>query len=316
VLGAVAQTLGIAPSPSECASEALHRVLTGKRFLLVVDNFEHVLDAAVLVADLLAASPGLSVLVTSREPLDLTGEHRVMIEPLAFPNVSEDVTVAELEATDATALFLAAAHRRDGSFEATPANAQTIAWICARLEGLPLALELAAARTGALGVRALAERIDAAVSDLGAGPRDAPARQQTLRATIDWSYRLLDANQSQAFVRFATFAGGATLDAAKEITGASHETLEALVAKSLVTRRRQPDDSNRLVMLESIRQYAVELLGGQGDERERLRRRHADWFLALAQARRRSHIRAAALASTPGRRDRQSPSSSVVVRRP
>ena len=207
VAPAVAQVFGVARSPSESVSEAPRRHLAGKRMLLVIDNFEHVLDAAVLVADLRAASPGLSVLATSREALDLAAEHRVLIPPLALPQVSEDVTVAELESTDATVLFLGAARRRDERFQATPENAPTIARICARLEGLPLALELAAARAGALGVRALSERLDEALSDLGQGPRDAPARQQTLSTPIDWSYRLLDVEQSCVFVRFAVFAG-------------------------------------------------------------------------------------------------------------
>ena len=282
VVGAVAQVLRTAPSPGESVVDALRRHIAGKRFVLVVDNFEHVLDAAVLVAELLAASPGLSVLATSREPLDLASEHRVLIAPLALPDASEGVTVTELEATDATALFLAAARRRDERFQPTPADAAIIARICARLEGLPLALELAAARAGALGVPALAARVDTAIGELGAGPRDAPARQQTLRATLDWSYRLLDSEQARALVRFAVFAGGATLDAAQAVIGTTAETLEALVAKNLIFHRAQPDGSGRLLMLDTIREYALERLT-QDAEHGQLRRRHGEWFLALAK---------------------------------
>lgn len=277
----IAAALTVAMTPGEDVRDALRRHLGSKQLLLVIDNFEHVLEAAVLVAEQLAASPRLRVLVTSRERLDLAGEHRVVVGPMEVPRPHR-ATVKEVESADASALFLAAARRHDQNLAVTGENAGVIAQICVRLEGLPLALELAAARAAALGLPEISARLDQAIGDLGSGPRDLPARQRTLRATIDWSFRLLDADQSRAFVRFAIFAGGATLNAAGAVTGATDETLEALIAKSLVTRRLQPDGTNRLVMLESIRQYALELLG-QEDERDRLRRRHAEWFLALAK---------------------------------
>ena len=282
VAPAIARTLGLRTPAGESVSAALCRHLDGRRLLLVIDNFEHVLAGAVLVAELLAACPGLSVLATSREALDLWAEHRILIEPLAVPQAKEDVTVVELESTDASALFIAAARRRDARFQATPQNAFAIARICARLQGLPLALELAAARAGALGVDALSARAEEAVSDLGTGPGDAPARHHTMRATIDWSFRLLDLDQFRAVVRFGVFAGGATLDATHAVTGATPDTLEALVAKSLMNRRDQPDGSSRFSMLETIREYALERLR-LAPEHEAIGRAHASWFLQLAR---------------------------------
>ena len=278
----VVRVLALMPLSGENAVDTLTRYLANKRLLLVIDNFEHVLEAAALVGELHAACRDVAILITSREPLNLAAEHRFPIAPLALPHVSDKTTVAEVEAADATALFLASIRRRDNRFELTPGNAPAIARICGRLDGLPLALELAAARTGLLTVEELADRLDQAVTDLGAGPRDAPARQQTLHATLDWSYRLLDQDQQIALARFAVFAGGATLDAAKAVTGASHEILEALTAKSLIDRRQLAGGTPRLVMLETIRQYALDLLEGDTD-RGAVYQRHFDHYMHMAE---------------------------------
>ena len=192
------------------------------------------------------------------------------------------ISVADVETAGASALFLAAVRRRDNQFEVVAATAPTIARICAALDGLPLALELAAARTGLLTVEELAQRLDDAVADLGAGPRDAPARQRTLGATIDWSYRLLDRDQQDAFVRLSVFAGGATLDAAQTVTGAVVGTLEALAAKSLIERREQADGTTRLRMLETLRANARERLASH-PERHGIHKRHFDYYLGLAE---------------------------------
>jgi predicted ATPase len=187
------------PVGTEDAAETLSRHLAEKQLLLVVDNFEHVLPAATLVAELIASCPRLTVLATSREPLNLASEHQYAVEPLSLPTRPAQASVGEVESTSGTALFVAAARRRDHSFVLTEATAPVMAELCARLDGLPLALELAAARIGVLPIDQLAARLGDALSALGSGPRDAPERHQTLHATIDWSYQLLTADEQRAF---------------------------------------------------------------------------------------------------------------------
>jgi predicted ATPase/DNA-binding SARP family transcriptional activator/class 3 adenylate cyclase len=276
------RALGVTPVSGESTREALLRFLTGKRLLLAIDNFEHVLAAAGLVAELHAVCHGLGLLLTSREALDLAAEQVVIVAPLAVPATDGGAGLAEIEATPGSALFLAAARRRGERFAIDATSAPTVAQICARLEGLPLALELAAARTAFLSIDELAAGLEQAVTDLGVGPRDAPERQQTLTATVEWSYRLLDEHQQAAFRRFAVFAGGATLGAATAVTGATRETLEALTAKSVLERRRHSDRSTRLQMLETIRQYALEPLMEDPDQ-QAVRRRHYEHYLRLAE---------------------------------
>ncbi|MFZ1993569.1 MAG: BTAD domain-containing putative transcriptional regulator, partial [Solirubrobacteraceae bacterium] len=176
----IARALTVTPLPGESPREALCRYLAGKRLLLAVDNFEHVLEAAELLAELHATCQELALLVTSRETLDLAGEHRVLVAPLAVPAL-ETASAEEIESIAGSALFLAAARRRDIGFVVSSTAAPAIAQICARLDGLPLALELAAARTGVLAVEELAARLGEAVTDLGVGPRDAPDRHRTLQ---------------------------------------------------------------------------------------------------------------------------------------
>jgi predicted ATPase/DNA-binding SARP family transcriptional activator len=277
----IARALSVVPAPGEGVAEALTRFLATKRLLLVADNFEHVLTAADLLAELLRACSDLKILATSREALSLSAEHRFPVSPLTLPAVSDRVPVAEVEKAPATALFLAAARRLDNGFTLTPATAPLIAQICARLDGLPLAIELAAARTELFGIETLAAGL-ASFGDLGKGPRDAPARQRTLAATIDWSYRLLDPAQQTAFVRFAVFAGGATLEAAQAVTGANVEVLEELIAKHLVGKREGYDGSPRLMMLETLRQYASERLAGDPD-RKFVQHRHFESYIQLVE---------------------------------
>lgn len=262
------RALDIAPQEGESTEDALERSLAGRRLMLVIDNFEHVLDAAELVGRLHGACPELTFLVTSREALNIAAEQRLAVSPL--------------EAAGATSLFVAAARRHDASFAITDASAPLIARICARLDGLPLALELAAARTALLGIEELAARLEKAVFDLGAGPRDAPARQRTLEATIDWSCRLLDESQASAFARFAVFAGGASVEAALTVTGAELHVLEALVDKSLLYRRSRPGASTRLAMLETVREHAAGRLAADPD-RHAVRRRHHEHYLQLVE---------------------------------
>ena len=171
------------------------------------------------------------------------------------------------------------AQSRDRAFELTAANAEAIASVCRRVDGLPLAVELAAARMAVLGPEELDARLAQALDALGSGPRDAPARQRTLRATLEWSHRLLSAAEAEAFARFAVFAGGATVEAAEEVTGADVEVLEGLVEKNLLLR-----ESGRLLMLETVRAYARELLE-RDDRGSEVRLRHCRHFVALAETR-------------------------------
>jgi predicted ATPase/DNA-binding SARP family transcriptional activator len=277
----IARALEVTPAPGESSQQALCRELANKPLLLVLDNFEHVLDAAEAIGELLRAGDGLTILVTSREALNLSAEHRVLVAPLSLPEDREHTSVADIGSASATALFLDAARRRQAALIVTPASAPVIAQVCARLDGLPLALELAAARAELLGIQELAARL-ASLADLGTGPRDSPARQRTLSATIDWSYQLLDQQQRTAFARFAVFASGATLDAAEAVTGAPLATLEALLVKNLLTRRAAADGSTRLVMLVTIRSYALERLAEDPD-RDGVYRRHLETNLQLVE---------------------------------
>ncbi|HEX8977382.1 MAG TPA: BTAD domain-containing putative transcriptional regulator [Solirubrobacteraceae bacterium] len=278
----ISRALALTPLTGENQRDALSRYLAAKKLLLVIDNFEHVLDAAVLVSDLHGSCPRLTFLVTSREPLDLASEHRVVVSPLALPSKAHSVTVDDLEQSPASQLFLAAARRRDSRFALTATDAPLVAHICDRLDGLPLALELAAGRTELLGIAELASGLDTALNSPSASSRDAPSRQHTLQATIDWSYRLLDPDLQTAFVHFAVFAGGATLEAAEAVTGATLEALRALTAKSLINRRREPNGITRLLMLETIRQHALTLLA-MDPHRDTIGRQHLEHYLDLVE---------------------------------
>ena len=274
VPSAIAQGLDLTLVRGESPTVATERFLGPKRGLLLLDNFEHVLEATPIVSDLLAGCPGLRVLATSREPLQLQAEHRYAVTPLPVP---EDGVPEAVTRAPAGALFVERAHSRDRAFELTAANAGAIASVCRRVDGLPLAVELAAARMAVLGPEQLDARLAQVLDALGSGPRDAPARQRTLRATIEWSHRLLNAPEAEAFARFAAFAGGATVEAAEEITGADVAVLEGLVEKSLLSH-----ESGRLVMLETIRAYASELLErDEGSSNVRLR--HCCHYVGLAE---------------------------------
>jgi predicted ATPase/class 3 adenylate cyclase len=228
-----------------------------KRLLLVLDNFEHVIDAAAPLASVLAACPNLAVLVTSRERLHVSGEHEYPVPPLAHD--------------EAVAFFAERARTVVPDVRVDAAVPE----ICRRLDDLPLALELAAARVGALSPRQILERLDQRLPLLTGGVRDAPERQRTLRATIEWSYELLSSAERQLFRRIAVFAGGCTLDAAEKVCDADIETLQSLVAKSLVRHTNE-----RYWMLETIREYALELLVESPEHRETLDS-HTEHFVDL-----------------------------------
>jgi len=278
VPSAIAQALGVTPLEGETPKAAAERFLAVKAGLLVLDNFEHVLPAAALIGDLLAAAPAVAVLATSREPLRLQAEHRYAVTPLQVPAEAEPAAVA---GAAAGALFVERARSHDRSFELTEGNAGAVAEICRQLDGLPLAIELAAARTTVLDPAQLTGRLADALEVLRGGPRDAPDRQRTLRATIDWSHRLLAGAEAEAFARFAVFAGGATTDAAQDVTGADLDALQGLLDKQLL-RRHDVGPGPRLWMLETVREYAGERLGADPSAPE-IYERHCRHYLALAE---------------------------------
>jgi predicted ATPase/class 3 adenylate cyclase len=282
VPAAIVKTLAIVVLSGESADQAAERFLAAKHLLLVVDNFEHVLAAAPFIGALLAACPALTVLATSREPLSLHAEERYPVSPLALPTRATPKDADALADVDAVALFCARARAQDPDFDLDDANAPAVAEICRRVDGLPLAIELAAARCGLLSPREIAERLQDALAALGTGARDAPARHQTLRATIDWSHALLSDAEKQCFARFAVFAGGATPHAAETITGAGLDALDGLVAKSLLAPNRDANAPTRLGMLETIRAYATERFAAAADQ-DAVRERHYGYYLALAE---------------------------------
>jgi predicted ATPase/DNA-binding SARP family transcriptional activator len=279
VPGAIARALGVTPLRGETLEATVERFLAPKQGLIVLDNLEHLLSAARLVSELLGACVGLKVLATSRQALRLQAEHRYALAPLVLPT---DDDAAAIERSAAGALFVERARSHDQDFQLTERNAAAIAEICRRLDGLPLAIELAAARTAMLDAEQLNTRLAQALDALGSGPRDAPDRQRTIRATIDWSYRLLSDPERAAFARFAAFAGGATIKAAQTVTGANLDTLEGLVDKQLLLRRLDPSANARLVMLKTVREYARERLDAGRDAAE-VHARHCRHYRALAE---------------------------------
>ena len=242
------------------APDDLAGFLRGRELLLLLDNFEHLLDAAATVADLLAAAPGLRVLTTSRAPLRISGEAEFPLDPL--------------DPTDAVALFV---ERARGAGREVEPDA-TVAAICKRLDSLPLAIELAAARVRLLAPEGLLARLERALPLLTDGSRDAPARQRTLRSTIEWSYDLLDEDSRRLLARLAVFAGSFPVEAAESVCEANVTELSALVDLSLL----KPVGDERLLMLETIREFGLERLAESGEE-EIFRQRHADGFARLAE---------------------------------
>ncbi len=274
--------LGITMQADESPADAVERFLSDQHLLLVLDNFEHVLDAAPFVGAVLTAIPTLTVLVTSREPLDLAAEQRFRVPPLALPEAGTSEDPRTLADVASVVLFTERARTRDPDFRLAGVDAAAVAEICRRLDGLPLAIELAAARCDLFSPREIAERLHASLSALATGPRDAPIRQQSLRATLDWSYKLLSDAEKVCFARFAVFAGGATIVAAETITGATLPTLERLVAKSLLTRAPHRDAPARVAMLETVRADAGERFAVSTDH-DAVCTAHYRYFLALAQ---------------------------------
>ncbi|MGZ4308527.1 MAG: protein kinase domain-containing protein [Gaiellaceae bacterium] len=272
---AIGQVLGVEEGSDVPVAEAIARGLGEGSALLVLDNFEQVMPAAELVHDLLAAAPELRVLVTSQAPLHLRDEHEYPLSPL--------------DEERAMNLFVARAQAVKPGFELTDENRDAVAGICRRLDGLPLALELAAARVKLLSPEAILRRLEDSLDLLTGGASDLPSRQRTLRDAIDWSYQLLEPPEQVLLARLGVFAGGCSLELADAVAGEgegvgdSLEVLASLVDKSLVRQRDGADGEPRFGLLETIREFALERLEEQG-ELEELRRRHAERFLALVEA--------------------------------
>ena len=277
---AIVSALAIMPLAGESPVQSIERFLAAKHLLLIVDNCEHLPGAAAFIAGLAAACPTVTVLATSREPLAVQAEHCYPVPPLKLPEPgAESAAVAD---ADAVALFCERARAHDPDIDCGADSLNAIAEICRRVDGLPLAIELAAARCGLLSPSEIAARLSRALNGLGAGPRDAPARQHTLRATIDWSHDLLSDDEKACFARFAVFAGGATVEAAEAVTDADIDTLDRLVAKSLLVRRHEDHGPTRLGMLETVRTYAGERFAALPD-REAVRERHFAHYLSVAR---------------------------------
>jgi non-specific serine/threonine protein kinase len=256
-----------------------------RRVLLVFDNFEQIADAAPVVTNLLERCPALSILITSRIPLHLAGEQEYVVPPLALPDPGAEIDLDVLRQSDAIALFTRRTQQSKPDFTLTADNAATIANICMRLDGLPLALELAAARMKLMTPQALLARLDRRLELLTGGPRDAPSRQRTMRATITWSHDLLTSDEQRLFRQLAAFSGGWTIDAAATVCTVDGEPLDriaALVEHNLIYPMERPGDAARFGMLETIREYGLEQLEASG-EADAVQSRHVDVFLQLAE---------------------------------
>lgn len=291
VAPAVAHALGVHDAGLEPPTARLREFLRGRRLLLVLDNFEHVLDAAPLATDLLGAAPGLRILATSRARLRLSGEHEQAVPPLGLADHGEHATLDAAARSPAVQLFVARAQAVQDAFVLTAENAAAVAAICRRLDGLPLAIELAAARVKVLPPVALLARLDRRLPLLTAGGRDLPARQQTMRDAIAWSYGLLPEPEQRLFRRLAVFVGGCTIEAAEAVANPSgdlgidpFEGIASLVEASLLRREPGPGPDPRFTMLETVREFGLERLAAAG-EFDEAHRRHADRFLALAEHR-------------------------------
>ncbi|HJU53281.1 MAG TPA: winged helix-turn-helix domain-containing protein, partial [Pyrinomonadaceae bacterium] len=289
VVSQIAQVLGVKEAAGTTLDENLKKHLRDKRMLIVLDNFEQVTAAAPQIAELMAAAPRLVVLVTTREVLRLSAEHEFQVPPLLLPNLTSLPPVPDLMRYEAVALFTERATAAKFDFALTEVNAQAVAEICTQLDGLPLAIELAAARIKLLPPQAMLMRLESPFKLLTGGARDAPARQRTMREAIAWSYELLDEPEKSLFRRLAVFLGGATLDAAARVCDAEgdlgigiEDGVESLVDKSLLRQVEQGGVEPRFAMLETIREYGLELLKASG-ERERMRQLHASYFLDLAE---------------------------------
>ena len=289
VVPTIARTVDVRETPGQSLRATLDEYLRDRAMLLVLDNFEQLLEAAPAVGELLAMCPKVKALVTSRAPLHLSGEREYAVPPLAIPGGEARLEPVALSQYESVALFAERAQAVNRDFVLSDENAAAVAEICVKLDGLPLALELAAARVRVLPPAALLARLDRSLRVLTGGAKDLPTRQQTLRATIDWSFNLLSRDEQRLFAVLSVFVSGCTLEAVDAVCAADVDLeidvldgLTSLVEKSLL-RQREVDGEARFSMLETVREYAAERL----DERsglDAIRRAHAEYFKRLAEA--------------------------------
>jgi predicted ATPase len=292
IASAIVQAMGIREAGGKSPLQILHENLHDSArapVLLLLDNFEHLMEAAPLVAGLLAMGPALKILVTSRAALHVYGEHEFPVPPLALPDARSAPTVSALSQFPAVALFVQRAIAAKPDFELNRENAPAVIEICARLDGLPLAIELAAARVKVLSPSALLTRLASRLQLLTGGARDLPERQRTLRAAMDWSYDLLTAAEQKLLRRLSVFAGGCNLEGVEAVCDTKADLdldlldgMASMVDKSLVQQIEQANGDSRFVMLETIREYALEKLDGSG-EKAPTKRAHAAYCLVLAE---------------------------------
>jgi predicted ATPase/class 3 adenylate cyclase len=292
VISVIAQVLGVREAAHQALFETVRDHLRSKTMLLVLDNFEQVIEAAPRVSELLEGCPGLKILVTSRVALRVRGEHEFPVAPLALPCLNPLPPAATLSQYAALQLFIDRARAVKADFAVTNENAPALAEICSRLDGLPLAIELAAVRIKLFTPQAMLARLSLQL--LSGGPCDLPTRQQTLRGAIAWSYDLLDPDEQRLFRRLSVFAGGCTLEAAEAVCHDAAQTPQSLAAglevldgmallvdKSLLRQEQGPCGEPRFYMLETIREFGLERLESEGELRG-VRERHAAYYLDLA----------------------------------
>jgi predicted ATPase len=292
IVNIIAQTLGVRETAAQPQIETLKdyfRSSAGAPVLLLIDNFEHLLAAAPMLSELMGVAPHLKLLVTSRAALHVSHEHEFPVPPLALPDAKALPTLEVLSQYSAISLFIRRAEAVKPDFKLTEDNAVAIAEICSRLDGMPLAIELAAARTKLLSPSAMRTRLASRLQLLTGGARDLPARQQTLRQAIDWSYDLLNAPEQKLFRRLSVFVAGCTLEAVESVCDTKQDLeldildgMSSMVDKSLMRQIEQEDGEPRFVMLETIREYGLEKMAESGEEAP-TRRAHAAYCLVLAE---------------------------------
>jgi predicted ATPase len=291
IASAIAQAVGVRETGNTSLQENLMEYVgaLSQPMLLVLDNFEHLVSAAPIVAQMLTAGPKLKVVVTSQAPLHIYGEHEFPVPPLALPDPKSNPPLEVLSRLPAIELFVERAQAVKHQFALTKENAPAVAAICSRLDGLPLAIELAAARIKLLSPSAMLIRLENRLSLLTGGARDLPTRQQTLRNTVEWSYGLLNVAEQTLLRRFSVFTGGCTLEALEAVCDTKGDlgldvldAMASLVDKSLAQQVEQVDKETRFVMLSAVREYALERLAESNDE-SATRRAHAAYYLVLAE---------------------------------
>jgi predicted ATPase/serine/threonine protein kinase len=291
IASAIAQAAGLSETGNQPLQETLKEYVSGlsSPMLLVLDNFEHLVTGAPVIGELLTAGTKLKALVTSQAPLHVYGEHEFPVPPLTLPDLHALPSVEVLSGLPAVALFVERAGAVKREFVLTKENAPAVAAICSRLDGLPLAIELAAARIKLLSPSAMLSRLESRLNLLTGGALDLPTRQQTLRSTVDWSYSLLNASEQTLFRRLSVFSGGCTLEGVEAVCDTKGDLgidvlngMASMVDKSLVQQAEQADNETRFSLLSTIREYALERLA-ESDDEPATRRAHAAYYLVLAE---------------------------------